>query len=162
MNALKGIYGQHIECDMRSLVLANSFECMAFLLRASVLYGRAIGVRVTCEKIHRTLGTCAVSRDTWTVQPREPASGRHLLLEILRLACRPTPTAERRHNEEICVAIWFSASWLLLLYFDCLMRLGGFARVHEAVRREKVIAKTKRACAATTNFSLRSNLAVSF
>ena len=33
------------------------------------------------------------------------------------------------------------ASWLLLLYFDCLMRLGGFARVHEAVRREKVIPK---------------------
>jgi len=31
------------------------------------------------------------------------------------------------------------ASWLLLLYFDCLMRLGGFARVHEAVRREKMI-----------------------
>ena len=33
------------------------------------------------------------------------------------------------------------ASWLLLFYFDCLMRLGGFARVHEAVRREKVILK---------------------
>jgi Transglutaminase-like superfamily len=33
------------------------------------------------------------------------------------------------------------ASWLLLLYFDCLMRLGGFARVHETVRREKVIPK---------------------
>jgi hypothetical protein len=33
------------------------------------------------------------------------------------------------------------ASWLLLLYFDCLMRLGGFARVHEAVGREKVSPK---------------------
>jgi Transglutaminase-like superfamily len=33
------------------------------------------------------------------------------------------------------------ASWLLLLYFDCLMRLGGFARVHQTVRREKVIHK---------------------
>ena len=33
------------------------------------------------------------------------------------------------------------ASWLLLLYFDCLMRLGGFARVHEAVRREKLTPK---------------------
>ena len=31
------------------------------------------------------------------------------------------------------------ASWLLLFYFDYLMRLGGFARVHEAVRREKMI-----------------------
>ena len=33
------------------------------------------------------------------------------------------------------------AGWLLLLYFDCLMRLGGFARVHEAVRREKLTPK---------------------
>ena len=33
------------------------------------------------------------------------------------------------------------ASWLLLFYFDYLMRFGGFARVHEAVRREKVIPK---------------------
>jgi len=36
------------------------------------------------------------------------------------------------------------ASWLLLLYFDCLMHLGGFARVHKSVRREKVIPKPNR------------------
>jgi hypothetical protein len=29
-------------------------------------------------------------------------------------------------------------SWLLLLYFDWLMRFGGFARVHEVVRQQKV------------------------
>ena len=29
-------------------------------------------------------------------------------------------------------------SWLLLFYFDCLMRFRGFERVHSFVRREKV------------------------
>jgi hypothetical protein len=32
-------------------------------------------------------------------------------------------------------------SWLLLLYFDWLMRFGGFVCVHEAVRQQKVRSK---------------------
>src|ERR1700735_3426962 len=33
--------------------------------------------------------------------------------------------------------------WLLLLYFDWLMRFGGFARVHAIVRQQKVRSRPK-------------------
>jgi hypothetical protein len=33
---------------------------------------------------------------------------------------------------------WMIESWLLLLYFDCLMRFCGFECVHEAVRNQKI------------------------
>lgn len=35
-------------------------------------------------------------------------------------------------------------SWLLLFYFDCLMRLRDFKRVHSAVHKQKVHAKAVR------------------
>lgn len=36
------------------------------------------------------------------------------------------------------------ASWLLLLYFDWLMRFGGFAAVREAVRNQEMKCTPKR------------------
>lgn len=35
-------------------------------------------------------------------------------------------------------------SWLLLLYFDCLMRFWGFDRIHTAVREQSVSPAEKR------------------
>jgi hypothetical protein len=34
-------------------------------------------------------------------------------------------------------------SWLLLMYFDWLMRFGGFARVHAVVRQQEVRSRPK-------------------
>lgn len=39
---------------------------------------------------------------------------------------------------EGCMKRWMIESWLLLLYFDCLMRFRGFECVHEAVRNQKI------------------------
>jgi len=34
-------------------------------------------------------------------------------------------------------------SWLLLLYFDCIMRFGDFKRLHQIVRNQKVTPSVK-------------------
>lgn len=34
-------------------------------------------------------------------------------------------------------------SWILLLYFDWVMRFGGFSRVHEVLRQRKVRSRSK-------------------
>ena len=34
-------------------------------------------------------------------------------------------------------------SWLLLLYFDCIMRFGDFKRLHKMVRNQKVTPSVK-------------------
>jgi hypothetical protein len=35
-------------------------------------------------------------------------------------------------------------SWLLMFYFDCLMRFRGFDRIHSAVREQRVLTAVKR------------------
>jgi hypothetical protein len=35
-------------------------------------------------------------------------------------------------------------SWLLLFYFDCLMRFRGFDRIYSAVREQRILASTKQ------------------
>ena len=35
-------------------------------------------------------------------------------------------------------------SWVLLLYFDCLMHIRGFGRIHDVVREEATHAKANR------------------
>ncbi len=38
----------------------------------------------------------------------------------------------------------FIESWLLLLYFGCLMRFRGFNRIHATVREQKVLPTVKQ------------------
>ena len=35
-------------------------------------------------------------------------------------------------------------SWLLLFYFDCLMRFRGFDRIYSAVREQRILASMKQ------------------
>jgi Transglutaminase-like superfamily len=54
-------------------------------------------------------------------------------------------TMRRRREEAMKGATARSVliSWLLLMYFDWLMRFGGFARVHAVVRQQEVRSRPK-------------------
>lgn len=45
---------------------------------------------------------------------------------------------------------WMIESWLLLLYFDCVMRFRGFERLHRTVRSQKMRIDPETRTRATT------------
>lgn len=52
-------------------------------------------------------------------------------------------------------------SWLLLLYFDCLMHLGGFGKAQAAVRNHKCVVDQEPSCS-TADLCHAANLACVF